>query len=122
MKTRVNLAGVQFSDYLQLDGKEFYKEIKSKSGKLKMYWDKNNKFDKKAIAVKLGSTRIGYIPKGGVQAELWKAREAGNKSSIKLVSYNPTNPTWHMFTVELDIPIIIDEEDDWDYMDLMEMV
>lgn len=102
MKTRVSLAGVQYCDYLI---------AKLKVGmRLELYPESHNAYDKKAIAVYAGKHKIGYIKKGEIQSLLWKARRAKKNVLTKLIAYNKNNPTWYMLTVELDIPVILEEE------------
>lgn len=102
MKTRSTLAGVQYCDY------QLCPNLKV-GMKLDLYPEKDNAYDKKAIAVYAGKHKIGYIKKGELQSAIWKARSRKKKVSTKLVAYNKTNPTWYMLTVEVDVPIIVDD-------------
>lgn len=91
---RVNLAGVQYSDYQLVVG-----TIKAGS-KLKLYWERNNPFDDMAIKVEYSGVKIGYIPKGEIQDLLHEYREHGQKVYAFITSHNKTNPTWYMFCIK----------------------
>lgn len=119
MKTRINLAGVQYSDYNKLEEKSILSEIKKPSGKLQLFHDKKNAYDKEALMVKLVGVKIGYIPKGPIKDSMWKAKRAGRKPKIALVGYHKTNPTWSMLTLEIDIPIVLDVDSEWDEEDTL---
>lgn len=93
---RVNLAGVQYSDYQTCVG------LKAGSP-LKLTWERNNKFDDEAIRVDYYGTKIGYIPKGNNQEMLHGCREDGIKVTCSVVAFNKTNPTWNMISVKCEI-------------------
>lgn len=94
---RINLAGVQWSDYQRLQPRIF------KAGLvLKLVGEPSNLHDKRAIRVEYAGYSLGYIPRATIhQSELWNAYERGFKCIAVLTSFNKTNPIWCMITVQL---------------------
>lgn len=103
---RCNIAGVQYSDY------QLAKLSIRPGARLQLWWESKNKMDQLAIRVELKGVKLGYIPQkhwlnkmwqdAPYQAQLHSLREQGVKIITTLVSYNPTNPTWSMFTIKCE--------------------
>ena len=94
---RVNLAGVQFSDYQRLSA-----SVLKPSLILKLVWERNNPHDNKAIRVEHAGISLGYIPRNTIhQSELHNAHKNGYKCIAVLTAFNKNNPTWCMITVQV---------------------
>lgn len=103
---RENIAGVQFSDYQKA------KTIKA-GDELNLFWEKNNKFDDRAIRIEWKGIKLGYV-KGGseLQDTLHECLENKRKVKAYVVSVNRTNPTWNMFVYRVDAQDIDKSEAD----------
>lgn len=94
---RINLAGVQYSDYQKLSSKVLKPGLV-----LALIGEPNNPFDKLAIRVEYAGYRLGYIPRQTIhQSEIWNAHRRGCKCIAVLTAFNKTNPTWAMITIQV---------------------
>lgn len=96
--SRINLSGVQYSDYQLIVGG-------LKPGTvLSLIGEPSNKFDPDAIRVEYKGISLGYIPKNSEQQkELWECHNAGAKCIAIVTAFNKSNPTWNMITVQCKI-------------------
>ena len=91
-KQVVKVVGVQYSDY-QRAKKRF------KAGdKVELLHDSENMYDSKAVAVMCNGVRIGFLARGSHEQQ---AALASQVKSAVLKTFNATNPTYHMFNIEL---------------------
>jgi hypothetical protein len=96
---RVNIAGVQYSDYQQVDPDLFDAHLSSQEP-LGLVWERTNSHDPKALALYVDNIRIGYIPRGHLQELIHAAHAKGAKVRVHLTGYHPTNPTYNMFVIK----------------------
>lgn len=93
---RINLAGVVYSDYCQVQN-----TLKAGSI-LQLVGQPNNRFDNLAVSVTWKGTHIGFIPRGTVeQSECWNSHRAGYKLIGVLTGYHNDNPTWCKITIQI---------------------
>lgn len=99
---RINLAGVQFSDYQRLSSSVL------KAGLvLTLVGEPNNPHDNKAVRVEHAGVSLGYIPAKTIwQSEVWHAHRTGYKCIAVLTAFNKNNPSWSMITVQLKRKLI----------------
>ncbi len=96
-----NVAGVQFSNYGQLD------DVKV-GHSLTAAHERSNRHDSLAIKLFYDNIHIGYVPKGKSQDQMWKVKRAGKRLLVKLKAYNYNNPTWSLFYVDVYHEPLID--------------
>jgi len=95
---RFNLAGVMYSDYGLICGKQGIKA----GSILQLIWERKNKYDPLAIAVKYKGIRIGYVPRYSIhQSECHRIHAKGHKLIAVLTAFNKNNPSWCMITVQI---------------------
>lgn len=95
---RINLSGVQYSDYQLVCGGN--KSLKPGTV-LQLFGEPLNKHDSLAIRVEYKGIFLGYIPQGSIhQSELWNSHRNGYKCIAVLTAFNKNNPTWCMITVQ----------------------
>lgn len=95
---RFNVAGVQYSDYQLVVG-----NIKPGTI-LKLVGEPYNKFDNLTIRIEYQGIKLGYVPRFSIQqSELWRHHKEGRKCIAVLTSFNKTNPTWNMITVQCKV-------------------
>src|SRR5678815_5236155 len=95
---RINLAGVQYSDYQLCVCGLKAGTVVSLVGQPHNYWDKL------AIAVRYKGIHLGYIPRFSIQqSELWRHHKLGRKCIAVITAFNKTNPTWCMITVQCKV-------------------
>lgn len=96
VKGRVNLAGVQYSDYQLVCGG-------LKAGTVvKLVGEPNNIYDTKAVRVEYKGLKLGYLPRYSIQqSEVWNAHKRGHKVIAIITAFNKTNPTWCMITIQV---------------------
>lgn len=93
---RVNLAGVQYSDYQLV-----FKGLKAGTV-LQLVGEPKNPFDSKAVRVQYNGIKLGYLPRFSIQqSEVWNAHANGSKVIAVVTAFNKTNPTWMMITVQV---------------------
>ena len=94
--SRINLAGVVYSDYCQVQ-----RTLKAGSV-LQCVGQPTNHFDQLAISIRWHKKHIGYVPTQTVhQSECWNSHRAGYKVIAVLTGFHPHNPTWCKITVQL---------------------
>ena len=94
--SRINLAGVLYSDYCQV-----HNTLKAGSV-LQLVGQPHNKFDNMAISVRWKGKHIGFIPRYTIhQSECWNSHRAGYKLIAVLTGYHASNPTWCKITVQI---------------------
>lgn len=96
IESRINVAGVQYSDYQLICGK-------LKAGTVvQLFGEPSNKYDTMAISVRYKGIKLGYIPKYSIhQSECWHAHRQGRKVIAVITAFNKTNPTWCMITIQI---------------------
>lgn len=93
---RVNLAGVQYSDYQLV-----FKGLKAGTV-LQLVGEPSNKWDNKAVRVQYNGIKLGYLPRFSIQqSEVWNAHSRGSKCMAVVTAFHKTNPTWMMITVQV---------------------
>lgn len=92
---RINLAGVQFSDYQLVCGNLKPGTI------LQLVGQPKNRYDQFAISVRYKGIHLGYIPRFSIQqSECWNYHKRGLKCIAVLTAFNKSNPTWCMITIQ----------------------
>lgn len=95
---RVNLAGVQYSDYQLI-----FKGLKPGTV-VSLVGEPYNPIDPRAIRVEYKGIKLGYVPQdrfgSHYQSELWNAHANKRKCIGIITAFNKTNPTWCMITVQ----------------------
>ena len=93
---RVHLAGVIYSDYQQVA-----KHLKPGTV-LTLIGEPSNEHDRLAIRVEYKGVHIGYVPaRSREQFAAWEAHKEGRKLIAVLTGVALTNPTWHMFVIQI---------------------
>src|SRR6266403_5747160 len=98
VESRFNLAGVQFSDYNLVCGKQGLKP----GTVLNLTWERSNKYDPLAIRVSYHKVNLGYVPRGTIyQSECHRIHNKSNKLIAVLTAFNKNNPSWCMITIQI---------------------
>lgn len=94
---RINLAGVQYSDYQLIAGG-------LKPGTVvDLVGEPGNPHDSKAIRVEYQKISLGYIPvktDSNLQSVLWWEHNKGAKIIGVITAFEKSNPTWNMITIQ----------------------
>lgn len=91
---RCDVAGVAYGDYQKMNLKV--------GDKLDLFGEPKNKYDRKAISIRRGAHRLGYIPrKEDYQDMLWALHSSGHRLKAFIHTINKNNPTWQMFVVSI---------------------
>lgn len=94
---RINLAGVQYSDYQLIAGG-------LKPGTVvDLVGEPGNPHDFKAIRVEYQKISLGYIPArtdSNLQSVLWWEHNKGAKIIGVVTAFEKSNPTWCMITIQ----------------------
>jgi pyridoxal/pyridoxine/pyridoxamine kinase len=91
-KIVVKVVGVQYSNY-----QEAKKPFKS-GMKVNLFHDAENEYDSNAVKVQCNGVYIGFLKSGSDEQQ---SAIDGEIDSAVLKTYNATNPTYHMFNIEL---------------------
>lgn len=96
---RINLAGVQYSDYQLIAGG-------LKPGTvIDLVGEPGNPHDNKAIRVEYQKISLGYVPRLAqghpmLQSDLWRAHNSGAKIIGVITAFNKDYPAWCMITIQ----------------------
>lgn len=99
---RINLAGVQYSDYQLIAGG-------LKSGTVvDLVGEPGNPHDSKAIRIEYQKISLGYVPRSTMcvtipctlQYNLWMHHNKGAKIIGVITEFHKFNPTWCMITIQ----------------------
>lgn len=99
---RINLAGVQYSDYQLIAGG-------LKPGTVvDLVGEPGNPHDSTAIRVEYQKIKLGYIPKNtmcivipySLNYNLWVHHNKGAKIIGVITAFEKSNPTWNMITIQ----------------------
>lgn len=98
--TKIPVVGVSFSDYKKLPVDLTSQPDLVVGMPVSLVHVRNNKYDRKAVAVELASVRIGWLP---MDSEAQFLAVIGNVTSAAIASYNPSAPAHSMFTLSLTV-------------------
>lgn len=91
---RCSVAGLQYHDYQRI-----VDPIQA-DDPVELRYEPSNAYSRNAVAVYVHDTKIGYVPES-VSPKLVAARN-NFRWRARVVSFNPTNPTWHMCTIQIE--------------------
>lgn len=105
------VAGVKFSDYKKLKPKDLKPGVT-----IVATTERNNPKDPRAIRLTINNVHIGYVPTNGQYGHMnylmWKIKSINKKCFLTLKAYNPNNPSWETFYVEVRHEKLIEVRDE----------